>query len=85
MLDRRLTEIVQIQGTQYGFQPGIGTMDPIFIIRQLQEKVSSFTGKLFLAFLDLEKAYDRIPRHVVYSCLRRSTRKVGEIGEGNLC
>ena len=69
--DRRLREIIQIHGTQYGFQPGKGTMDSIFIIRQLQEKVLEKRGKLFLAFLDLEKAYDRAPRDVVYSCLRR--------------
>ena len=28
-------------------------------------------GKLFLAFLDLEKACGRVPREVVYACLRR--------------
>ena len=71
VLDRRLREIIQIHGTQYEFQPGKGTIDSIFIIRQLQEKVLEKRGKLFLTFLDLEKAYDRVPRDVVYSCLRR--------------
>ena len=71
VLDRRIREMAQIQGTQYGFRSGKGTMDPIFIIRQLQEKVLERRGKLFLAFLDLEEAYDRVPREVVYACLIR--------------
>ena len=46
-------------------------MDAIFILRQVQEKILEKRGKVFVAFLDLEKAYDRVPREVVYWCLQR--------------
>ena len=34
-------------------------------------KVLEKREKLFLAFLDLEKAYDRVPREVVYWSMRK--------------
>ena len=72
VLDRRLREIVQIHGTQYGFQYGFKRYNGSNIHHKTATgKSSGKTGKLFLAFLDLEKAYDRVPRDVVYICLRR--------------
>ena len=49
---------------QFGFSKGTGTTDGIFTIRQVQEKMRE--KKVFMAFLDLVKAYDRVPREVVY-------------------
>ena len=71
ILDKRLRHLVNIVGAQFGFQPGKGTIDAIFILRQLQEKVLEKREKEFLAFLDLEKAYDRVPRDVVNWCMRK--------------
>ena len=56
---------------QFGFSPGRGTTDAMFVLRQVQEKVLERGRRLYFAFLDLEKAYDRVPREVVYWCLRR--------------
>ena len=47
---------------QFGFMSGKGTVDAIFIVRQLQEKFMEKRKDLFYAFVDLEKAFDRIPR-----------------------
>ena len=44
---------------------GKGTTDPIFVVRQLKEKYLEENRKLFFAFVDLEKAFDRVPRKIV--------------------
>ena len=56
---------------QFGFVPGRGTTDAIFIVRQVQEKTLRKNKKLFLGFVDLEKAFDRVPREVVKWALRK--------------
>ena len=56
---------------QFGFRPGRGTTDAIFIVRQLQEKYLGKKKELWMAFLDLEKAFDRVPREVVWWALRQ--------------
>ena len=51
---------------QCGFMQGWGTTDAIFILRQLQEKNLVADKPLYLAFIDLEKAFDRVPREVIW-------------------
>ena len=41
-------------------------MDAIFIIKQIQENMLEGNKKLYWAFIDREKPYDRIPREMVY-------------------
>ena len=48
---------------------GRSTTDAIFIVRQLQEKYLARNKELWLAFVDLEKAFDRVPREVVWWAL----------------
>ena len=55
---------------QFGFVPGRGTTDAIFIIRQLQEKYIAENMPLYFAFVDLEKAFDRVPRKALWWALR---------------
>src|SRR5580698_5006443 len=56
---------------QFGFCPGKGTIDAIFVIRQVQEKFLEQKKDLWIAFVDLEKAFDRVPREVLWWSLRR--------------
>ena len=58
VLKRRLRMKVNIDDMQFGFMSGKGTVDAIFIVRQLQEK---FMEKR----KDLLYAFDRVPRDVV--------------------
>ena len=49
---------------QFGFMPGRGTTDAIFIVRQLQEKCLDKNKSLYFAFIDLERLL--IEYHVKY-------------------
>src|SRR2546425_5032911 len=55
---------------QFGFCPGKGITDAIFIVRQVQEKFLGKQKEMWMAFLDLEKAFDRLPREVLWWALR---------------
>ena len=69
--EKRLRKMVEIREEQYGFVAGKGTIDVIFILRQLQEKYLANDEELYLVFVDLEKVFDRVPRVLNESSLRR--------------
>ena len=43
---------------QFGFMPGSGTTDAIFILRQMLEKYLAKLRSIYFAFVDLDKAFD---------------------------
>ena len=47
------------------FMPGKGTTDAIFIMQQVQEKHEAMKKKMYCVLVDLEKAFDRVPRELV--------------------
>ena len=69
--EKKLRDRVNINELQMGFMPGKGTMDAIFLVRQLQEKFLEKKKNLYYAFVDLEKAFDRIPRELLRLALRK--------------
>ena len=69
MLEKRIRCQVSIDNMQFGFMPGKRTTDAIFII-QVQEKHQS-KKKPYYAFVDFEKAFDRVTRAVVRWALRK--------------
>ena len=60
IIETRLREIVNIRENQFGFRPGMSTT-----LRQLQERCR------VIVFVDLEKAFDRKPRDLIWWCLRK--------------
>ena len=71
MVDGLIRQLVSIDDSQFGFVPGRGTTDAIFVVRQLQEKYLAANKRLYKAFVDLEKAFDRVPRKVIWWALRK--------------
>ena len=65
VLEKRLREFINIDNMQFGFMPGKGTIDAIFITRRMQECYIDKRNKLFMCFVDLEKAFDRVPPSVI--------------------
>ena len=52
--------MVKVDEMQFGFMPGKGTIDAVFILRRLQEEYLDKEKKLYMCFVDLEKAFDRV-------------------------
>ena len=60
-----IRQLVSIDDSQFGFFPGRGTTDTIFVIRQLQDKYLAANKRLYMAFVDLEKVFVRVPLKVI--------------------
>ena len=75
---------INIDEMPCGFMPGRCTIDAIFILRQLQEYMAA-NKPLFLAFVDLEKAFDRVPRKIIWWAMRKVGVGVGAYGSGYVC
>ena len=71
VVDGFIRQRVVINDMQCGFMQGRETTDAIFIFRHLQEKHLVAGKPLFLAFIDLEKAFDRVPREVIWWSMRK--------------
>ena len=70
VLDSAIRDMVDVNEMQFGFVSGRGTTDAIFMARQMQEKHHAVKKPLYFAFVDLEKAFDRVPRDVLWWALR---------------
>ena len=65
--EQRLTECTSIQER---FIPSRSTTDPIFGLEQIVEKLREGQKDINVLFIDLETAYDRIPREEMWRCAR---------------
>ena len=71
IVDSLIRQLVSIDISQFGCVPGRGTIDAIFVVRQLQEKYLAANKRLYMAFLDLEKVLDRVTQKVIWWALRK--------------
>ena len=65
IFEHRIRQQIEIDDMEFGFLKGKGTTDAIFMARQMQENFRVKRKKLYFGFVDLEKAFDRVPREVI--------------------
>ena len=72
VLDARIRRRVECDfgEEQQGFMKGRGTADGMYVMRQMVEKRLEVQGSMALGFVDLEKAFDPVPREMVMATLR---------------
>ncbi|CAD6188194.1 unnamed protein product [Caenorhabditis auriculariae] len=71
ILDKRIRNIAKVTSNQCGLVRGCGTTDAIHAARILFEKHREKNVCLHAAFIDLEKAFDRVPHELIWYALRQ--------------
>nr|GEW42769.1 integrator complex subunit 11 [Tanacetum cinerariifolium] len=66
VIERRLRRETLVFENQFGFMPERSSIEAIHLIRSLMEKYRERQRDLHLAFIDLEKAYDSVPRDLIW-------------------
>ena len=56
---------------QFGFMPERGTVDAVFMLGRMQDEYHTKGKKMCICFVDLEIAFDRVPRNVLELTMRK--------------
>ena len=71
VLERRIRALVDFDETQFGFLPEKGTIDALFLVQKLQEQHRAKDKRMYMCFVDLEKAFHGVSRRVVEWAMRK--------------
>ena len=74
VLERQIRTLINLNKLQFGFMSGKGIVDAIFIVKKKQEEYQKKDTKLYMCFVDMEKAFDRVLRKV----MEWTSRKKGQ-------
>ncbi|MBN3293374.1 LORF2 protein, partial [Polypterus senegalus] len=89
-VEAKLRSEVIISEQQYGFMPRKSTTEAMFALRVLMEKFREGQKELHCVFVDLEEAYDRVPREELWYFMRKLgvsekyVRVVQDMEEGSM-
>ena len=74
ILEARLRKKVetQLEETQGGFRPNRSTTDLIFSVRMASQKMLEKNKTIHAAFIDLQQAFDRVPRYQLWTALKEA-------------
>ena len=82
VLEKRLCIKLSVDEMQFGSMHERGKIDAAFISRRMQEEHHAKGKKLYMCFVNLEKAFDRVPKSVGMGIEEeRNIRSVGYISE----
>jgi len=65
IFEHRIRQQIEVDDMQFGFMKVKGITDAIFTVRQMKENFRVKGKKLYFGFVDLEKAFDNVPREVI--------------------
>jgi len=71
VIERRLRKDVSISENQFGFMLDRSTIEAIYLLRRLMGLDRGRKMDLHIVFIDLEKAYNRVPRDVLWRCMEK--------------
>ena len=69
--EKKIRKLVNIDSMQFGFTSGRGTTDALFVVRRIQKEYKDKKKNLYMCFVDIEKAFDRVPRKVMDWAMRK--------------
>ena len=72
ILGRRLRDCVEdiLDDSQFGFRPGRSTTEAVFTVKMMLEKCWEWGVDKYALFIDLEKAFDRVNRSLLWRILQ---------------
>ncbi|GJS59760.1 retrovirus-related pol polyprotein LINE-1 [Tanacetum coccineum] len=69
VIEKRQRRETTVSENQFSFMPGQSSVEAIYLIKSLIKKYRERQKDLHMAFLDLEKAYDNVPRELIWKIL----------------
>ena len=75
IVNTRLQNIIEsnniLKGNNFGFRPGKSTNNYLSILRNIIDHAKQTDNRLYIALLDIQKAYDTVPNEAIRLCLNR--------------
>jgi hypothetical protein len=65
IIEHRLRGVTNVTENQFAFMTGKSTMEAIFSVSQLMKRCREQKKDLYMIFIDLEKAYDKVTRNIM--------------------